>query len=369
MTAIAAITVGSLFSGIGGLELGLERAGMTVCWQVEKDDYAVRVLEKHWPEVPKHRDIFECGAHNLEPVDLICGGFPCQPVSVAGKRKGNKDERWLWDEFYRIICELRPKWVVAENVPGLLSIRDGKLFAGILRDLAAGGYDAEWQVLPASAFGAWHRRDRVFIVAYGNDHKQEQSQCDHTEWGCTPESRQGAGARTSGRTVFGNNAERDSQAGRDTPEVAGIVADANGQRELQPERTQQDIGRRIGNGGQDVADAERNNHKPQNFGGEAIWANAEGPTSGVGRCSETLPNANGPRLAERQVFGGNAGKELAALKRDCSTGAGIWSVEPDVGRVADGISRRVDRLRCLGNAVVPQVAEYIGQLIMVQEIL
>lgn len=110
-------------------------------------------------------DVHDCGKRNLERVDLICGGFPCQPVSCAGKRKGEADDRWLWPEFYRIICELRPRWVLAENVPGLLSIDAGRVFGGILRDLAACGYDAEWDCIPAAAFGAHFRGDRLFLIA------------------------------------------------------------------------------------------------------------------------------------------------------------------------------------------------------------
>lgn len=161
------LTVGSLFSGIGGLELGLElTGGFKTIWQVEIDDYANRVLERHWPGVSRYRDIRECGAHNLERVDLICGGFPCQPHSVAGKRQASKDERDLWGEFYRIICEVRPRWVVAENVPGLLSSEAGRFFGRVLRDLAQAGYDAEWGIVSAADMGAPHLRKRVFIVAH-----------------------------------------------------------------------------------------------------------------------------------------------------------------------------------------------------------
>ena len=130
---------GSLFSGIGGIDLGMDLAGFECAWQVEVDDYCRQVLETHWPGVPKYKDIYDVKGSALEPVDILCGGFPCQPVSVAGKRSGVDDERWLWDEFYRLICEVRPRWVVAENVPGLLSANAGRAFAGVLRDLAEGG--------------------------------------------------------------------------------------------------------------------------------------------------------------------------------------------------------------------------------------
>lgn len=154
---------GSLFSGIGGMDLGLERAGMSCAWQVEIDDYATRVLTKHWPGVPKFRDVRECGRANLEPVDLIAGGFPCQDVSLAGKQAGliEGNRSGLWFEFYRIICELRPRYALIENVPGL--IRNG--LDRVLCDLAKSGYDAEWETISACAFGAPYPRRRVFIVA------------------------------------------------------------------------------------------------------------------------------------------------------------------------------------------------------------
>ena len=140
MSRVEQLTVGSLFSGIGGFDLGLERAGMRVVWQVENDAYCRKVLAKHWPDVPCYEDIHDCGAHNLEEVDVICGGFPCQPVSVAGKQLAQDDERWLWPEFARLVGELRPRHVFVENVPGIL-VRG---LGDVLGDLAALGYDAEW---------------------------------------------------------------------------------------------------------------------------------------------------------------------------------------------------------------------------------
>jgi DNA (cytosine-5)-methyltransferase 1 len=162
------ITFGSLFSGIGGFDLGFERAGMQCKWQVEIDDFASKVLQKHWPGVHRERDIKECGKHNLEWVDVICGGFPCQPHSVTGKRKGSKDERDLWPEFLRVAYEIKPRVIVGENVPGLLSTAGGEFFRGILRDLANLGLAVEWHVVPASSVGAPHERKRLFIVAHDN---------------------------------------------------------------------------------------------------------------------------------------------------------------------------------------------------------
>lgn len=153
---------GSLFSGIGGMDLGLDRAGMECAWQVEIDEWCRKVLTKHWPDVPKYGDIKELSGEELEPVDLIAGGFPCQPVSVSGYRHGNRDERWLWPAFARILRCLRPEYALVENVPGLLDRGMGE----VLGDLAEAGYDAEWASIPAAAFGAPHLRHRIFILAH-----------------------------------------------------------------------------------------------------------------------------------------------------------------------------------------------------------
>lgn len=273
------LTVGSLFSGVGGLDLGLERAGMRVAWQVEIDDYATRVLARHWPNVPRFRDVRECGRHNLAPVDLVAGGFPCQPHSLAGKRSASGDDRDLWGEFARILRELKPRWVVAENVPGLLSSEAGRFFGRVLRDLAASGYDAEWDCLPAAAFGAPHLRDRVFLVAHARG-KQPSQQSQ-------PQSEGSAAADTGGAGVLRPVANCHSRGGTRSalkPQVQAAVF-------VQP---------------------------------------------GLVGCG---------------------GSHFGAA----------WQAEPNVDRMADGFPGRVDRIRGLGNAVVPQVAEYVGRRILAAE--
>lgn len=244
------MTFGSLFAGIGGIDLGLERAGMVCKWQVEIDERCRRVLDKHWPNVPKHRDVRLVSAWNLEAVDVIAGGFPCQPHSQAGKRRASADERDLWPEFRRLIHELRPGWVLAENVPGLLSSDAGRFFGGVLRDLAQLRYDAEWSLLSACTLGAPHTRERVFLMAYSRE-------VAGLGW------RQRKGSRTS---------------------VEGLCAPIRGAHNVEAHRFDQISG----------------------------W----------------------------------------------------WAAQPSVGRVADGVSARMDRIGLIGNAVVPQVAEFIGRCIL-----
>lgn len=195
-------TFGSLFSGIGGLDLGLERAGMHCAWQVELDDYARRVLDKHWPGVLRFRDVRECGAYNLPPVNLLCGGFPCQDISGAGKLAGIDGSRsGLWREFVRVIGELRPRYALVENVSNLLSGDSGRWFGRVLGDLATLGYDAEWHCIPAAAVGAPHLRDRVFVVAHTN-HSNADRGIGALQMGRFPFAREIAKARDTGRTQW-----------------------------------------------------------------------------------------------------------------------------------------------------------------------
>lgn len=157
--------LGSLFSGIGGIDLGLERAGIQCAWQVEIDSQCRDLLEQKWPAIERFEDVKDCGSGNLAPVDLISGGFPCQDVSVAGRRAGLDGERsGLWFEFHRILAEAHPRWVIIENVPGLLSSNEGRDFAVVLRGLADLGYGVAYRILDAQYFGVAQRRRRVFII-------------------------------------------------------------------------------------------------------------------------------------------------------------------------------------------------------------
>jgi len=311
---------GSLFSGIGGLDLGLERAGMQCAWQVEIDDYCTKILSKHWPKVPKYKDIRDCGRHNLETVDLICGGFPCQPVSLAGRRQAQADPRWLWPEFARIIRELQPRYVLVENVPGLYTAGGSE----VLADLAESGYDAEWDAIPAAVFGAPHLRYRILIVAYtvrptGRGERDLSGNAERQGWGTTE-----AGSKSlqpEGREAH----HPDSQS------PSTIMAHSPGQRRG-PERP-------------------------------AVARETEGgwPFGELGRTGD-VADANAAGLALGQSVFGYDGKKCTTIERD-----GWWDIEPSVGRVAHGVPARVDRLRALGNAVVPQVAEWIGRRIVLHE--
>lgn len=159
------MTVGSLFSGIGGIDLGLERTGyFKTAWFVEREPFCQKVLAKHWPSVPCYDDVTTLDWGTLEPVDVLAGGFPCQPVSIAGKRQGQSDERWLWPYFAEGIEALQPKYVLIENVEGLKSAG----YRIVETDLVRLGYIPYPKILTASEFGAPHARKRLFVVAHAD---------------------------------------------------------------------------------------------------------------------------------------------------------------------------------------------------------
>ena len=163
----------SLFTGIGGFDLGLEWCGMECIGQVEYEPYNLAILTQHWPDVPKWMDIHDFKGKEYKTVDLVCGGFPCQPFSQAGKRKGRDDNRYLWPEMLRVIKETTPRWVIGENVPGLLSIEGGMVFERVCADLESEGYEVWPFIIPACAVNAKHKRDRVWIVAYSNRNRHQ----------------------------------------------------------------------------------------------------------------------------------------------------------------------------------------------------
>jgi len=314
-----------LFSGIGGFSLGLEAAGMETMAFCEVDPFCRSVLAQHWPKVPIYDDVRTLTADairrdGLPPPDVICGGFPCQDISFAGKRAGLEGARsGLWGEYRRLIGELRPRFVVVENVTGLLSLGLGT----VLADLSALGYDATWDCVPASAVGAPHRRDRIWIVAYAGS-EQHEGDSHAQRWAATVKLHEADDSDAEAlHRVEIERCQSDGDHAR-----AGDVADTHQQSWHQG----------------------RTRHAAQEPGGRNADRSSEQPD---------LRDANVSGLALRESQPRDVGEKLAS-----TVGADWWLVEPDVGRVADGVPARVDRLKSLGNAVVPAIPELIGRAIM-----
>jgi DNA (cytosine-5)-methyltransferase 1 len=293
---------GSLFSGIGGFDLAAEWMGWENVFQVEWDPYCQKVLAKNFPNVKRYGDIKEFKGE-AGAVDILTGGFPCQPFSHAGKRKGESDDRYLWPEYLRVIREIKPAYVVGENVAGLVSMEDGKTLEGIFTDLEGEGYQVESFIIPACGVGAWHRRDRIWIVAYsvllGGTRIRQYDREDL--------SRQG----TEKRNIKGDDVSNTDSTGTHREAV---------------NTTETRIDAQCGSEGcgEDVSDTD---------------------SSRQVQCSP------GTRSRPGHIKGCDTRQEY-----DSNRGQQNWSTESNVGRVANGIPRRVDRLKGLGNAIVPQVA-------------
>jgi DNA (cytosine-5)-methyltransferase 1 len=314
-------THGSLFSGIGGIDLGFEWAGIDTLWQVEIDPYCRNLLEMRFPNAARYEDVNKVGSHNLQPVDIISGGFPCQDISYAGKGAGIDGSRsGLWSQLHRVIGELRPRFALIENVPALLK----RGLDRVLSDLADIGYDAEWQVISAKDVGAPHLRKRVWIVAY------TQHSADRTNGGQEGEKKSVQGInREEGRSGLSG------RTGCNATDVADTKVSGKRTRLREGESTEK-RGRRYGNIGGEDAVADTGSGRLQ--GGENTGNNQGDGAESNDEQSQRLHRSN----------------------RSSGEGQVGWLPEPDVGRVAHGIPSRVDRLKGLGNAVVPHIPHLIG---------
>lgn len=354
----------SLFSGIGGLDLAAEWAGIRTVGQCEWADYPTKVLEKHWPDVPRWKDIRTLTGESFyertgrRTVDIISGGFPCQPFSVAGKQRGKEDDRYLWPEMVRVIKELRPTWVVGENVAGIIKLA----LPDILYELEACGYRTRTFLIPACAIGARHRRYRVAIVGYSEHDGSSPAEIARgiKEAGRGKQKRKETSCEFTGAGKSGNGKS---------------LADSHTEWKLQPPGCKQDIRNGIGLSSEDVANTNSAGLQAQG---------AEQQTARTSRTSENAQYANCARRKE-QYASAKSDKERfigwrcdeRANRTSDGTAESImdrmahgfpnwmdgdldfiinhyWDDEPGIPRVTTGINHRVDRLKCLGNAVVPQ---------------
>jgi DNA (cytosine-5)-methyltransferase 1 len=327
-----------LFSGIGGFSLGLEATGgfRTVAF-CECDPYARRVLARHWPEVKRYHDVRTLGAARLAAdglaADVIVGGFPCQDVSVAGLGAGLDGERsGLWREMRRLVGEIRPRWVVAENVPGLRTRGADE----VLGDLEALGYAATPLVVGAVHAGAPHLRHRVWIVA----------NCDVRHVAARE-------AVCAGRDVAVAGGGAESGAAADGERLAWIGQPQHGLVEGASWRQPDGLG----------ASGWRSRPTAANTDGERLGGRQQPGRQPEGRDSDAAGDGAAP-LAHAE-HGGREGRDARGrVGPGAAVSPGWWSAEPGMGRVAHGIPDRVDRLHCLGNAVVPAVVMEVGRAIL-----
>ena len=316
-----------LFSGIGGFSLGMEATGgfETVAFcEIEK--FPRKILKKHWPDVKQYKDIKELTNEQLEtdgiiPIDIITGGYPCQPFSVAGSQRGEKDKRHLWPEMFRLVKECRPTWVIGENVSGHIKLG----LDTVLEDLESEGYSTRAFSISASSVGANHKRERVWIVG----HSQHNGSSSSTK-------------SRSFKETSDDNQERKNEAG----EFAGA-------------------GR--SNGSENVENTRRTLRQGSLFGTENANETGQEDANQFERSSSTsengISNTNGSGLqglgSERELREGQEKRSFGWER--------WWELEPNVGRVANGVSKRMDRLKGLGNSLVPAIPFIIGNSILETE--
>lgn len=305
-----------LFSGIGGFSLGLHKAGMETVGFCEIDEFCQKVLNKNFPEVPVFSDIKKITKEEIDElgrIDIVCGGFPCQPFSNAGKKKGREDDRDLWPEMFRVIKETKPAWVIGENVAGFI----GMEFTRTKVNLESIGYSVQPFIIPACAVGAQHRRDRVWIIAHLDGERMERH-----------------------RGTFRNEPQHSDLCSNDPQEPSS---------DIDSSELWQQPGRRRGPSGE-------NSGVSGNDGKKGLATNFD--SDGLSRKTNASTKKNNKREWENNWW------------TEATFNFGNWGGDQSaMGRAVYGFSDRVDkyrrqRVKALGNAVVPQIPEIIGRFIM-----
>jgi DNA (cytosine-5)-methyltransferase 1 len=407
-----------LFSGIGGFALGLQKVGFETVAFCDIEKYCQHLLKQKWNGIKIYSDVREITkekfkADGIESPEIITGGFPCQPFSVAGSRKGTDDNRHLWPEMFRIIKEFKPRWIIGENVRGIVSIQDGLVFETVCTDLESEGYEVQTFNIPAVGVGAPHKRERIWIVANSRcsirgkqssrnsesigsrTFKKTERSTDtskitgsseraetmaDTESKRTGENNERLRSRTSG--ISGREGTTRIQEDVANSNTGNVEAGCERQRRIREENTKERQSNNATGSSEVMANTNESISRerqifgnPNDKGRGASETRRESlqpedrqtRTDNLGSGSEVMANTNSERQQEqcRPKSIQEEGNEL-----ECSSsqsGGNFWDIEPDVGRVVNGLPGRVHRLKGLGNAIVPQIAQEIGKAIMKAE--
>ena len=363
-----------LFSGLGGFSLGLERTG---CFKTiafcDNNKFSKLILDKHWKGVKVYNDVREITkerfiADGIQFPDIITGGFPCQPFSVAGKQKGTSDDRHLWPEMFRIIKAFKPRYVIGENVRGIINIQDGMVFETVCTNLESEGYEVQPFIIPAAGVGAPHRRERVWIVAVREDVVNTQHN------GSSTSTIEGSSATSSNNNEKGQNetSEFEGTSGfRDSKDVANTYTRlSNGTYEEVQSRGKA-FNTSSAGARKDVANTTSKRLEGQ------LRSELQGTRERFTNSSQTINRnvADSERIGQQRSRESirpidtetNKNRQTNRFDSSSEEGKGWWDFEPDVGRVAYGVPGRVHRLKGLGNSIVPQIAEEIGRAIIKAE--
>jgi len=402
-----------LFSGIGGFSLGLESAELveTVAF-CDFDKYCKKILNKNWPQVPVYDNVKELNYDRLKSdgiisgekgIDIITGGYPCQPFSVAGKQKGEQDPRHVWPEMFRLVQELRPSWVIGENVGGHIKLG----LDTVLENLASEGYSTRTFSISASSIGANHQRERVWIIAHSNEcgrndrfNHWEERQVPHDQERDSQKGQSERGGwvnrigetspimedtRRSLRSRAFEQRENDNEVGkgnadqhqRSSGTSQSNVADSdtrlsNGENEEIRSRGETSDTSSARRGDKKMADSESISSNERELGNSQEENRQERKVKGQTRGGDGDRNVSNREMADsdserlqRQWQSRNKFRPQFTTTESSEEGQGTmdqgwWEFEPNVGRVAHGIPNRVDRLKCLGNSVVPQIPYLLG---------
>lgn len=326
-----------LFSGIGGFSLGLESTGyFETIGFVEKDEFCQKVLKKNFNNIPIEREVRNVKGDRYK-ADIITGGFPCQPFSVAGKRRGTEDDRYLWDETIRVIRECRPRWFIGENVEGIINISKGKVLQQIQKDLEAEGFEVQCVVIPASGIGAWHQRKRVWIIAHSNSNR------DRTKI---------TGSNGEEKEIQGEHREKDSTSWKFIRTNTNDVPNSNsfGHRRWRSEG---------------CSDREWS-FLPREQEGREVGSKAQ-------RCDDTTSNTNSKGSQRHGVSTDMETKQGQVItERSIEEQQTWWEAQSKLCRTPNGISYELDkdrknRIKSLGNSIVPLIARELGLAIMKAE--